>query len=172
MITTRPRYMKRFRAVRSFMSGISTGIEHVSFQKDGFFSAFLLHRVTICACSCLRQVDSLFRCRCLSLPARFTSTCPAALRRRRRRYRTGRAIAPPRNPLPDEPCRQGHRILFIVYGDTRGRRDGVAEQYEHSLIVDSALATITRLLRVHTGKVRPADWRRGGEWSRCAPMEQ
>jgi 3',5'-cyclic AMP phosphodiesterase CpdA len=29
--------------------------------------------------------------------------------------------------------------------DTRGRRDGTAEQYEHSLIVDSQLATIKRL---------------------------
>ncbi len=37
------------------------------------------------------------------------------------------------------------RFSFIVYGDTRGRRDGTAEQYEHSLIVDSALATIKRL---------------------------
>jgi len=32
-----------------------------------------------------------------------------------------------------------------VYGDTRGRRDGLAEQYEHSLIVDSMVATIKRL---------------------------
>jgi len=37
------------------------------------------------------------------------------------------------------------RFSFLVYGDTRGRRDGDQEQYEHSLIVDSALATIKRL---------------------------
>ena len=36
------------------------------------------------------------------------------------------------------------QFSFIVYGDTRGRRDGTAEQYEHSLIVDSQLATIKR----------------------------
>src|SRR5262249_12976972 len=37
------------------------------------------------------------------------------------------------------------RFSFIVYGDTRGRRDGVQQQYEHSLIVDSVLETIKRL---------------------------
>lgn len=57
-----------------------------------------------------------------------------------------RAITPPRNPLPAESASAGvTQFSFIVYGDTRGRRDGVAEQYEHSLIVDSALATIQRL---------------------------
>ena len=57
-----------------------------------------------------------------------------------------RAIAPPRNPLPAESASAAvTRFSFLVYGDTRGRRDGVAEQYEHSLIVDSALATIQRL---------------------------
>jgi hypothetical protein len=57
-----------------------------------------------------------------------------------------RAIAPPRNPLPAESASAAvTRFSFLVYGDTRGRRDGVAEQYEHSLIVDSALATIKRL---------------------------
>src|SRR5207245_10191275 len=57
-----------------------------------------------------------------------------------------RAITSPRNPLPAEAA-SAHvaRFSFIVYGDTRGRRDGVQEQYEHSLIVDSALATIKRL---------------------------
>ena len=57
-----------------------------------------------------------------------------------------RAISAPRNPLPAEADSAGvTRFSFIVYGDTRGRRDGVAEQYEHSLIVDSQLATIQRL---------------------------
>ncbi len=37
------------------------------------------------------------------------------------------------------------RFSFIVYGDTRGRQDGVALQYEHSLVVDSAIAEIKRL---------------------------
>jgi 3',5'-cyclic AMP phosphodiesterase CpdA len=57
-----------------------------------------------------------------------------------------RAIASPANPLPAEAASAGvTRFSFIVYGDTRGRRDGVQEQYEHSLIVDSVLATIKRL---------------------------
>lgn len=57
-----------------------------------------------------------------------------------------RAIAPPRNPLPDEAASADvSRFSFVVYGDTRGRRDGTQEQYEHSLIVDSVLATIKRL---------------------------
>ena len=57
-----------------------------------------------------------------------------------------RAISPPRNPLPEEAAsQQVSRFSFLVYGDTRGRRDGAQEQYEHSLIVDSALATIKRL---------------------------
>lgn len=57
-----------------------------------------------------------------------------------------RAISAPRNPLPPEADSAGvTRFSFIVYGDTRGRRDGFAEQYEHSLVVDSQLATIQRL---------------------------
>jgi calcineurin-like phosphoesterase family protein len=57
-----------------------------------------------------------------------------------------RAIAAPKNPLPTETASAGMtRFSFIVYGDTRGRRDGVQEQYEHSLIVDSMVATIKRL---------------------------
>lgn len=57
-----------------------------------------------------------------------------------------RAITPPRNPLPAEEKSQGTtRFSFVVYGDTRGRRDGQAIQYEHSLIVESMLATIARL---------------------------
>jgi hypothetical protein len=56
------------------------------------------------------------------------------------------AIEPPATMLPPEAQSQGiTRFSFIVYGDTRGRRDGVATQYEHSLIVDSMLAQIKRL---------------------------
>jgi 3',5'-cyclic AMP phosphodiesterase CpdA len=52
-------------------------------------------------------------------------------------------IAPPVTPLPPEgQSRDVTRFSFAVYGDTRGRRDGVAIQYEHSLIVDSILAQI------------------------------
>jgi 3',5'-cyclic AMP phosphodiesterase CpdA len=57
-----------------------------------------------------------------------------------------RAITAPRNPLPEEGASADvSRFSFLVYGDTRGRRDGTQEQYEHSLIVDSALLTIKRL---------------------------
>jgi calcineurin-like phosphoesterase family protein len=56
------------------------------------------------------------------------------------------AIAAPATPLPPEAqSRKVTRFSFIMYGDTRGRRDGVAIQYEHSLIVESILAQITRL---------------------------
>ena len=59
---------------------------------------------------------------------------------------TVRAIAAARNPLPPESASaEVIRFSFIVYGDTRGRRDGTQEQYEHSLIVDSMVATIKRL---------------------------
>jgi hypothetical protein len=57
-----------------------------------------------------------------------------------------RAIAPPRRPLPPEAESAGvTRFSFLVYGDTRGRRDGTQIQHEHSLVVDSMLATIQRL---------------------------
>jgi hypothetical protein len=56
------------------------------------------------------------------------------------------AIAPPRNPLPSEAASANvTRFSYIVYGDTRGRRDGVAEQYEHGLVVESMLRTIASL---------------------------
>lgn len=56
---------------------------------------------------------------------------------------TVRAIARPTTPLPPESASAGvTRFSFIVYGDTRGRRDGTAEQYEHSLIVDAMLRVI------------------------------
>jgi 3',5'-cyclic AMP phosphodiesterase CpdA len=57
-----------------------------------------------------------------------------------------RAIKPARNPLPAEEASTGvTRFSFIVYGDTRGRKDGVQLQYEHSMVVDSILAMIRRL---------------------------
>jgi hypothetical protein len=57
-----------------------------------------------------------------------------------------RAIAPPTTPLPSEEQSRGvTSFSFIAYGDTRGRRDGVAIQYEHSLVVDSMLDQIKRL---------------------------
>ena len=56
------------------------------------------------------------------------------------------AIRPPATPLPDEAA-SGNvtRFSFLVYGDTRGRRDGVEPQYEHSLVVESMLRTIASL---------------------------
>src|SRR5579859_3347085 len=57
-----------------------------------------------------------------------------------------RAIAAPATPLPSEEQSQGiTRFSFIVYGDTRGRHDGVAIQYDHSQVVDAMLAQIKRL---------------------------
>jgi hypothetical protein len=56
------------------------------------------------------------------------------------------AIRPPAIPLPSETKSQGvERYSFIAYGDTRGRQDGVAIQYEHSRVVDSMLTTIKTL---------------------------
>ena len=57
-----------------------------------------------------------------------------------------RAIKAPRNPLPAEAASAGvTKFSFIVYGDTRGRRDGVELQYEHSMVVNSAVQTIKKL---------------------------
>ncbi|MBL0172868.1 MAG: metallophosphoesterase [Gemmatimonadaceae bacterium] len=56
------------------------------------------------------------------------------------------AIKRPLNPLPPEAASANEtRFSFIVYGDTRGRRDGIDPQYEHSLVVESMLATIRSL---------------------------
>jgi hypothetical protein len=55
-------------------------------------------------------------------------------------------IQRPRNPIPPEAqSARVTRFSFIAYGDTRGRRDGVDVQYEHSLVVESMLATIARM---------------------------
>jgi hypothetical protein len=57
-----------------------------------------------------------------------------------------RAIKAPRAPLPAEKDSASvDRFSFIVYGDTRGRRDGFELQYEHSMIINSALGSIKRL---------------------------
>jgi Calcineurin-like phosphoesterase len=56
------------------------------------------------------------------------------------------AIARPARPLPPEAASADvTRFSFIAYGDTRGRRDGIDPQYEHSLIVDAMLRSITSL---------------------------
>ncbi len=56
------------------------------------------------------------------------------------------SIAKPRMPLPTEAASAKEtRFSFIAYGDTRGRRDGTAEQYEHSLVVESMLRSIKNL---------------------------
>jgi hypothetical protein len=55
-------------------------------------------------------------------------------------------ITAPSKPLPPEDqSRRVSKFSFIVYGDTRGRRDGLALQYEHSLIIDSMLSQIKKL---------------------------
>jgi len=57
-----------------------------------------------------------------------------------------RAIKAPRTPLASEEASASvKRFSFIVYGDTRGRRDGFEQQYEHSLIVNSAVQNIKKL---------------------------
>ena len=59
---------------------------------------------------------------------------------------TVRAITKPVRPLPVESeSANVTKFSFIAYGDTRGRQDGTALQYEHSMIVDSMLTTIKAL---------------------------
>jgi hypothetical protein len=49
----------------------------------------------------------------------------------------------PRTPLPSEAATEKvTRFSFIAYGDTRCRRDGSALQDEHTLVIESMLATI------------------------------
>src|SRR5436190_18875821 len=56
------------------------------------------------------------------------------------------AIARAKNPLPPEEASASvTRFSYIVYGDTRGRRDGIEVQYEHSLVVGGVLEAIKRL---------------------------
>ena len=55
-------------------------------------------------------------------------------------------IKAPAVPLPAESATKGvTHFSFISYGDTRGRHDGVAEQAEHTLVMEAMLATIKRL---------------------------
>jgi hypothetical protein len=55
------------------------------------------------------------------------------------------AITPPAVPLPPEAdSRNVTSFSFLAYGDTRGRRDGTAIQYEHSLLIDAMLAQIKK----------------------------
>ncbi len=57
-----------------------------------------------------------------------------------------RAIKAPRTPLPSEADSANvKKFSFIVYGDTRGRRDGLEQQYEHSMIVNAAVQNIKKL---------------------------
>jgi hypothetical protein len=59
---------------------------------------------------------------------------------------TVRAINAPKTPFPSESASAGvTKFSFIVYGDTRGRRDGRELQYEHSLLVNSMLGQILKL---------------------------
>jgi hypothetical protein len=72
----------------------------------------------------------------------FFATVPATTEQTERVHPIAAAVT----PLPPESQSSGiTRFSFIAYGDTRGRRDGVAVQYEHSLIVDSMLTQIKRL---------------------------
>jgi hypothetical protein len=52
----------------------------------------------------------------------------------------------PATPLPGEAASRGiTKFSFIAYGDTRGRRDGISIQYDHSIIIDSMLAQVKKL---------------------------
>src|SRR6478672_1758876 len=55
------------------------------------------------------------------------------------------AIRAPRQGIPPEAATAGvKRFSFIAYGDTRGRHDGVELQAEHTLVIESMLATISK----------------------------
>lgn len=56
-----------------------------------------------------------------------------------------RTIAPPATPLASEADTANvTKFSFVVYGDTRGRQDGTAIQYEHSNVMDAIIAQIKR----------------------------
>lgn len=56
-----------------------------------------------------------------------------------------RAINAPKNPLPPEDKSANvTKFSFVVYGDTRGRRDGRELQYEHSMVINSVLERIKK----------------------------
>jgi hypothetical protein len=74
------------------------------------------------------------------------AACPQVWGGQARQEERVTPIKAPTNPLPDEAASKGvTKFSFIAYGDTRGRRDGVSIQYEHSLIVDSMMGQIKRL---------------------------
>jgi len=55
-------------------------------------------------------------------------------------------ILAPTSPLPSETeSADMTRFSFLVYGDTRGRYDGLRIQHEHSLVVESMLARIGQM---------------------------
>lgn len=57
-----------------------------------------------------------------------------------------RPIEAPATPLPSEAASAGtSKFSFIVYGDTRGRQDGKALQYEHSMVINGILTQVERL---------------------------
>jgi 3',5'-cyclic AMP phosphodiesterase CpdA len=81
---------------------------------------------------------------CLILAGLLSSPSIAATPVQPARVESVHPIKPPKKPLPSEEDSDGlSQFSFLVYGDTRGRRDGKEVQYEHSLIVDSMLTTIT-----------------------------
>ncbi len=56
-----------------------------------------------------------------------------------------RAIRPPSTPLAsEEASSEVSKFSFVVYGDTRGRQDGTALQYEHGMVVEGILAQVRR----------------------------
>src|ERR1043166_6260348 len=76
-------------------------------------------------------------------PLSLTAQNPPSAPRQAGSAVTATSILAPRTPLPAEAASAGvTRFSFIAYGDTRGRNDGVSEQYEHSLVVQSMLQTI------------------------------
>lgn len=80
----------------------------------------------------------LFLCVLVSAPALLSAQTPVT--------EPVVAIKAPLQPLPAERASAGvTRFSYIVYGDTRGRRDGAEPQYEHSLVVDQMLRTIAQL---------------------------
>src|SRR5215472_7614823 len=83
------------------------------------------------------------------------------------------AIRPPTTPLPDEAAsRDFTKFSFIAYGDTRGRRDGIAVQYEHSLLVDSMLHQINKLAGTeYPVKFVIQIWRRRRRRNECYAVE-
>ncbi len=95
-----------------------------------------------------RTVPVLSALAALALPVLLSVACslPAQVTPVASAKDTVLSIQKPRNPLPAESASaNATRFSFIAYGDTRGRRDGVSEQYEHSQVVESMLRTIKNM---------------------------